>query len=103
MQRALLVVSGLTSLYKYFGSAKKDVNDLITGVGMSSILPFTIFFLMPINNELLRMDEAAVVPEAATALLTKWGKLHSIRTLVSLAAFTVAAFKPFGAATFHLI
>jgi hypothetical protein len=48
-------------------------------------IPFTLLFILPINNRLL--DPARDRASAETrALLERWGRLHAVRTMFSLAA-----------------
>src|SRR5262245_53182709 len=59
---------------------------LVGGVMLGSIVPFTLVFLLPTNRRLLDAQLDSGSAEAAE-LLARWGRLHAVRTLVSVAAF----------------
>jgi uncharacterized membrane protein len=50
-----------------------------------SAMPFTLLAIMPTNKKLLApdIDRAS---DATRALLQKWGRLHAVRSILSLAA-----------------
>ncbi len=51
-----------------------------------SIVPFTLLAILSTNKQLLdsSLDRSS---EQARTLLVRWGRLHAVRTVVSLAAF----------------
>lgn len=59
---------------------------LLGGAGMGFLFPFTIIWMLPINNEL---HDPTVVENAGRAveLLNGWGRLHRFRCLIGLASF----------------
>ncbi len=61
---------------------------LIAAGLLLSGIPFTLFFILPTNKQLLdaSLDRRS---EKAHLLLTRWGRLHAVRTVVSLAALVL--------------
>ena len=53
-----------------------------------SVVPFTLIVILPTNKRLLEasLDRTS---EQARALLVRWGRLHAVRTVVSLAALVL--------------
>lgn len=51
-------------------------------------VPFTLIFIFPTNYKLLDPALDRSSPEARR-LLVRWGRLHAVRTVLSLAAFAV--------------
>jgi hypothetical protein len=61
---------------------------LVGGIFLGSVIPFTLIAIMPTNKKLLQPD-LDKESEAALGLLKKWGRLHAVRTLLSLIAFLI--------------
>jgi hypothetical protein len=61
---------------------------LLGGILIVAVIPFTLICILPTNKKLLSpsLDRNS---EGARQLLIKWGRLHAVRTLLSLAAFVV--------------
>lgn len=59
---------------------------LVGGLALGALVPFTLAIIMPTNTRLLdsRLDAGS---EEAASLLRRWGTLHAVRTVVSLAVF----------------
>jgi hypothetical protein len=59
---------------------------LVGGLILLAVVPFTLVFILPTNKRLendgldLRSDEAAY-------LIRRWGRLHAVRSLLSMVAF----------------
>ena len=55
---------------------------------MGAVVPFTFAFIMTTNRLLL---DAALPPkdEEALILLTKWARLHAVRTYLGLLGFAI--------------
>jgi uncharacterized membrane protein len=53
-----------------------------------AVVPFTLIVIMPTNKKLLNpgLDRAS---EVAHQLLQDWGKLHAVRSILSLVASVV--------------
>jgi hypothetical protein len=61
---------------------------LVGGLLLGAPIPFTLFVILPTNKQLLDPTLDPNAP-AATELLERWGRLHSVRTLSSLLAFLI--------------
>jgi len=61
---------------------------LVGGIFLVSVIPFTLIAIMPTNKKLLdpNLDRES---ELATRLLTRWNRLHSVRTLLGLISFVI--------------
>ena len=61
---------------------------LIAAVLLGAVVPFTLIVLLPTNKQLLdpRLDARSA---SAAELLTRWGRLHTVRSVLSLAAFVL--------------
>ena len=59
---------------------------LVGGLALGALVPFTLVVIVPTNTRLLdpRLD---AVSSEATTLLRRWGRLHAVRTVVSLGVF----------------
>ena len=82
-----LAVTGLLSGVLY-GWQQADRTVLLAALMLGAVIPFTLVAIMPTNRQLLASgvehDEAG-----ARALLTRWNRLHGVRSLLSVAAFLV--------------
>ena len=61
---------------------------LVAAVLIGAVVPFTFLFIMPTNHRLLAPDRDLSNPETRE-LLVLWGRLHAVRTLLSLASAVV--------------
>ena len=59
---------------------------LVGGVLLVAVIPYTLIVVFPTNNKLLdpAIDKN---PDLARQLLIRWGRLHTVRSIMSLAAF----------------
>jgi len=55
---------------------------------IGAVVPFTIVVVMPTNDKLLSPDRDLTSVETRE-LLQKWGKLHAVRTVLSLVASVI--------------
>ena len=55
---------------------------LIAGVLLGSVIPFTLIVFLPTNKRLLNptLDRRSIDAEG---LLTRWGRLHAVRSVLS--------------------
>jgi uncharacterized membrane protein len=62
------------------------VGWLVGGLLLGALVPFTLVIMMPTNRRLLdpRLDPGS---REAGELLSRWGRLHAVRTVVGVAAF----------------
>src|ERR1700675_1836142 len=61
---------------------------LVAAVLVGAVVPFTLVIIMPTNSKLLAPDRDLSSSETRE-LLVRWGRLHAVRTLVSLAGAVV--------------
>jgi len=84
MQASLALIGCVSSIisYHFYGASKKW---LAAGLLLGSVVPFTLLAIMPTNKKLL---DPKVDKDASNThdLLTKWGKLHAVRTVTSIGA-----------------
>src|SRR5256885_15006952 len=61
---------------------------LIAAVLLGAVVPFTLIVLLPTNKQLLdpSLDTRSAM---AAELLSRWGWLHGVRSVLSLAAFVL--------------
>ena len=59
---------------------------LAGGLALGALVPFTLLVIRPTNSRLLA-HAADLDAVDAEALLARWGRLHAVRTVVSLAVF----------------
>ena len=82
-QVALAVTGFLSALLAW--RARSDARWLLGGGLLVSVIPFTAVAMLPTNEQLL--DPAtADDPDLAEQLLTRWGRLHAVRSALSLAS-----------------
>ena len=86
MQASLAVVAFLTATGAWWLHAGRAW--LVAGILMGAVVPFTLIVILPTNKKLLdpSLDKSS---ESARNLLQKWGRLHAVRTVLSLAALVV--------------
>ena len=68
-----------------------DSRWLIGGGLLVSIIPFTPVAILPTNKQLLDPETANDL-ELAERLLTRWGRLHAVRSVLSLASLLTFLF-----------
>jgi hypothetical protein len=61
---------------------------LVAGLLLGAVIPFTLIAILPTNKRLLDPALDRRSTEAA-GLLVRWGRLHAVRSLLSLLAFGV--------------
>ena len=84
MQGVLAVVGLLASVVAWYQGS--GVGWLVGGLLLGALVPFTLVVIMPTNRRLLdpRLDRGS---GEARDLLARWGRLHAVRTVVSVAVF----------------
>ena len=84
MQAPLSLVGALAAIARWVigGSAAW----LIGGLALGALVPFTLVVILPTNKRLLA-DTLEPGSAEAHALLARWGRLHAVRTIVSLVVF----------------
>ncbi len=84
MQATLALLGAVAAAARWvMGSA---LGWLIAGILLGAVIPFTLFVILPTNKRLLDRSLNLDSPET-TILLTRWGRLHAVRTGLSLVAF----------------
>ncbi|HEV8608624.1 MAG TPA: DUF1772 domain-containing protein [Thermoanaerobaculia bacterium] len=90
VMQASLATLGLVAAV-FAGTASRDIRILIAGLLLGSAIPFTLLVILPTNKRLLDPSLNASSAEAA-ALLSRWGRLHSVRTIAGVLAFALLVF-----------
>lgn len=83
MQAPLALLSFLGSVVAWFMGA--GVGWLVAAVLIGAVVPFTFIAIMPTNHKLLAPGRDLGSAETRR-LLQSWGKLHAVRTVMSLVA-----------------
>lgn len=86
MQASLAAVGLLASVVAWL--AGSDGWWLTAGLLLGAVIPFTLLVIMPTNNQLVApaVDRSA---ERTRELLTRWGRLHAVRSILSLLALVI--------------
>ena len=84
MQAPLAIVGGMAALGTWLAGAGRGW--LAAGLLLLSVVPFTFLAIMPTNRALLAPEAAHDLPRAAL-LLSRWNKLHAVRSVLSGTAF----------------
>ena len=83
MQAPLAVISLVTGVSAWWLGGGPKL--LVAGCLIGAVVPFTLLGIMPTNHQLLAPGRDLDSAETR-ALLAAWGRLHGVRTLLSLAA-----------------
>ena len=86
MQAPLALLSFIAGVGAWLGGG--GVAWLIAAGLMGAVVPFTFIVIMPTNHKLLAPDRDLSSSETR-ALLESWGKLHAVRTGLSLLAMVL--------------
>jgi hypothetical protein len=86
MQVSLAVVATLCGLAQWLSGA--GATWLAGSLLIFSVVPFTLVVILPTNNKLLEPGRD-LGSEETRRLLETWGRLHAVRSLLSLAATLV--------------
>src|ERR671910_2895412 len=70
---------------------RSDSRWLIGGGLLVSVIPFTALAILPTNKQLLN-PATTDDPDLAERLLTGWGRLHAVRSVLSLASLLLFLF-----------
>jgi hypothetical protein len=86
MQASLAAVGSLCAIAAWLTGL--TLGWLVGGILLGAVIPFTFIAILPTNQKLLdpTLDKNS---QLAWQLLTRWGKLHAVRSLLSFAAFVV--------------
>jgi hypothetical protein len=58
---------------------------LVAAIFIGAVVPFTVIVIMPTNHKLLAPDRD-LSSDQTRELLVRWGNLHAVRTILSLAS-----------------
>lgn len=83
MQAPLAMIGFVLGIFA--GLQTGDWLWLIGALFLVANWPFTIFVIMPTNKKLMAIDPASAGPDTRQ-LVTKWGSLHAVRTILGFAA-----------------
>ena len=88
MQASLAAVGLLATVGAW--ALGRGVPVLVAGLLLGAMIPFTLLVILPTNRRLL---DPALDPHSTetTSLLTRWGRLHAVRSVASVAAFVILA------------
>ncbi len=86
MQVLLALIAFLSAIVAWF--MESGISWLMGGFLIVLVIPFTVVAILPINNQLLDpgLDKNS---EKAYQLLNRWGKLHAVRSVLSLTAVLI--------------
>ncbi len=84
MQASLAIIGAGAGIIQW--ATGGGIAWLVSGLILGAVVPFTLVVILPTNHRLLDpwLDKAS--PEAG-ALLARWGRLHAVRSVLSLVAF----------------
>jgi uncharacterized membrane protein len=91
-RRAAIVQASLAAIGFLMAVAAWLTNDsfwwLVGGAILVAVIPFTLIVILPTNKKLLdpSLDRNS---DVASTLLVRWGRLHSVRSLLSVVAFLI--------------
>jgi uncharacterized membrane protein len=87
VMQGLLAVIGLVAGVAAWGQGS-GAGWLVGGLLLAAMVPFTLIIIKPTNRRLL---DPGLNPgsDEARDLLTRWGQLHAVRTVVGVVAFVV--------------
>jgi uncharacterized membrane protein len=86
LQAPLALVSFLTGLVAWLMGANRWW--LVAALFIGAVVPFTLVVVMPTNHKLLEPSRDLAATDTRQ-LLEKWGKLHTVRTILSLTASVI--------------
>ena len=72
--------------------SRSDARWLIGGGLLVSVIPFTVMVILPTNKKLLDPTTPNDL-DLAEKLLIRWGKLHAVRSVLSLASLLTFLFR----------
>ena len=86
MQASLALIGCVTGVIG--GWIRNDIPPVVAALLLGAVVPFTLIVILPTNKRLLDPTLDAHGPEASQ-LLTRWGRLHAVRSVISTAAFLI--------------
>jgi hypothetical protein len=89
MQAPLAAIGSLAALLSWW--FERRLAWLIGGLLLLLIIPFTLLVILPTNKRLENQD-LDLRSEEAGRLLRRWGRLHAVRSILSVLAFVIFLF-----------
>ena len=89
MQAPLAAIGSLAALVSWWFD--RGLGWLIGGLLLLVIIPFTLIVIFPTNKR-LESQELDLRSEEACCLLRRWGRLHAVRSILSVLAFVIFVF-----------
>jgi hypothetical protein len=89
MQAPLAAIGSLAALLSWW--IDRRLAWLIGGFLLLTIIPFTLLVILPTNKR-LESQELDLRSEEAGRLLRRWGRLHAVRSILSVLAFVIFLF-----------
>jgi Domain of unknown function (DUF1772) len=89
MQAPLAAIGSLAALVSWWFD--RGLGWLIGGLLLLLIIPFTLIVIFPTNKR-LESQELDLRSEEAAFLLRRWGRLHAVRSILSVLAFVIFVF-----------
>jgi hypothetical protein len=89
MQAPLAAIGSLAALVSWWFDRRSAW--LIGGLLLLLIIPFTLVVILPTNKR-LESQELDLRSEEAGFLLRRWGRLHAVRSVLSVTAFVIFLF-----------
>lgn len=86
MQALLAIIGFVASVFAWLRGAGPPW--LVAAVLIVAVVPFTLIVIMPTNKQLMTPGLDLSSP-ATRELLIKWGRLHAVRTALSLIALLI--------------
>jgi hypothetical protein len=93
MQAPLAAIGAFAALVSW--SPDRGLAWLIGGLLLLLIIPFTLVVILPTNKR-LESQELDLRSDEASRLLRRWGRLHSVRSILSVLAFVIFLFSLLG-------
>jgi hypothetical protein len=89
MQAPLAAIGSLAALISWWFD--RSLGWLIGGLILLLIIPYTFVVILPTNKR-LESEELDLRSEEAGSLLRRWGRLHAVRSILSVLAFVIFLF-----------
>ncbi len=89
MQASLALIGALAAMVRW--GLGGQLGWLLGGLLLGAVVPFTLIMILPTTELLLDRSLDPNSPDSV-ALLRRWGRLHAVRTAVSLVAFVAFVF-----------
>lgn len=86
MQASLAVIGFGFALLAWFAGA--ELRYFVAGCLLVAVAPYTLIVILPTNKRLMVLSPETDLDEAAV-LLTRWNRLHAVRSVLSTAALVV--------------